>query len=340
MKAPKQQVILWLLIGLSLTALGTWRWYLPWRGRAGVEDALAKGSVGEASERARRLVRSYPDDWQARRLLARAEFRAGRSYEAAAALHEARKLGLPEEQARVETAIQGAAGDFVRFEPILKQALEHDADDVDVVEALARGYSGAHRWVEAETACNRWIELQPNRIEVYTARGKIRQELKAYHQAIDDFAAAVRLAPDDFAAHLQLANGLLSDARIEETERELQWCRRMEPKRPEPLVGLASCAIEHGKLDEAQRFLDQALALDPNNGPGLHEQGNLYLLRRQWPKAVLVYEHILQLDDRDKHAHLKLAQALRSQGDLSRAETHRRRFEELDRGQIMAGGTR
>src|SRR5207248_7018444 len=130
--------------------------------------------------------------------------------------------------------------------------------------------------------------------------GQARLEAREFGKAADDFRAVVRRAPEHFQARLLLAHCLLSDARMAEAEPELLVCRQLRPEAVEPLVGLASCAVERGDLNQAQALLRKALALDPGSTLALNEQGELHLLRQRYDLAVTVFEDVVRRDPWDK----------------------------------------
>jgi len=136
--------------------------------------------------------------------------------------------------------------------------------------------------------------------------------------------------PNHFRARLLLAHSLLSDARMADAEAELLICQGLRPDRVEPLVGLATCAVERGDREQARARLERALALDPSSTLALQEQGNLYLRDQRYDLAGPVFQRVVRLDPRDKQAHLKLAQVLRQQGDPEGARKHEEAYRELD----------
>jgi tetratricopeptide (TPR) repeat protein len=329
-------MVLILVAGITALALGSY--VLRERFQRGpslaqVEAALADNNLAHAEELLRQVLKDDVENLQAQVLRAQVLRRLGRVEESQHALGQALDRGMAEEAARREYVLLEAARNFPRAESWLRQLARDQPADIEVAKALAEGYLNTHRWPEAERACTRWLELQPESVDIRFARGQARQENRHFELAADDFRAVLRQMPDHFSARLLLAHCLLSDARISEAEPELRVCRRLAPQRPEPLIGLAACAIEREDWDEAQALLSDALTFDPKSSAGLHEQGNLYLLRQRFDRAIPIFERVLKLNPRDAQAHLKLAQAMRKEGDTEGARQHARRYEELAREQ-------
>jgi tetratricopeptide (TPR) repeat protein len=321
-------------IVLAVTALSGWRWRQATeraRQLAQAEKTLEDGDLVRAEELIGSMLKKDPRQLQPRLLQCRLCRLLGRWDEAERALNQALDLGLAEDQGRREYVLLEGRRQFARAELWLRQLQEQDPDDSEVVQTLVEGYSQKRRWTEAERSYSRWLELQPESTAALLGRGQVRQEMRRFELAADDLRKVIERQPENFRARLLLAHCLLSDARIREAEPELQICRQLGPLRPEPLIGLAGCAMEREDWDQAQALLNQALAFDPKSLAALHQQGNLFLLRRQYDRAIPVFERVVQINPRDPEGHLKLAQALRQQGDEPRAKEHARRYQELEK---------
>jgi Flp pilus assembly protein TadD len=313
-----------------------WWWhhgpsYTRARELAKAEQALQDNNLAGAEKLLRQLSKEEPNEARVQFLYAQVLRRLGRRQEADVVLLRAVQLGLPESEGRRENALLEADEDFAVAEPVLRRILEERPDDLDVLQALAQGYAASRRWTDAERVYTTWLAQQPDRPDLLFERGRVRLEAGRFAEAAADFREVLRGSSAHYRARLLLAHCLLSEARMPEAEAALRTCHRLRPERPEPLVGLANCAQERGDLNEAQKRLKQALALDPSSIVALHAQGNLYLRSRRYDLAVPVFERIVRLNPRDKQAHLKLAQALSQTGDLERGRKHERLYQELDR---------
>jgi Flp pilus assembly protein TadD len=316
---------------LALCALAAgWYLYGPAYQRNQAMRLLAAGKPAQAEALLRKLVRQHPADRITLELHVQALRRLGRAPEARLLLERAIQAGLPESEARREYMLLGAEEHFAEVERGLLEILSASPRDTEVLETLARGYARVERWPDAEKNCTRLLEIEPGRTEILLARARARQEEKRFDQASEDFREVVRRWPDDFDARLLFAQSLLTDAHVEDTEAQLQECRRLRPDRPEPLIGLASCAIEQRDWKTAERFLEEALARDNRSVQALHELGFIRLERGDCAGAIAVFTRILQIEPRDKQAHWKLARALRQGGQTEQARLHVRRFQELE----------
>jgi len=130
---------------------------------------------------------------------------------------------------------------------------------------------------------------------------------------------------------------------------------RLDPKQPAPRIALAEIALHLGKPQQAQRFLEQALAiapgdaqvqaawglylfhvakqytkaaqafaaaskLDPRSVPYQVELGDVYMLGLHQPKlAIEHYQAAIRIEPQDAPVHFVLANALAAGGDLKAA---------------------
>ena len=72
-------------------------------------------------------------------------------------------------------------------------------------------------------------------------------------------------------------------------------------------------AVNANKLDEAEKYVGQAMKLAPGHPDVLFLQGVLYLNRRNWPQAQTVLEKATQMDPANPRAFAALGMALSNQ---------------------------
>ena len=97
-----------------------------------------------------------------------------------------------------------AAGAYDRAIPELDSALVHDPTLVETRRLLARAYGGARRWQEAVGELDTAIRFVPDDPGLFFERGNAQLELGHTDRAIEDYAAALRLAPRAAVVHYNL----------------------------------------------------------------------------------------------------------------------------------------
>ncbi|MBM3296424.1 MAG: tetratricopeptide repeat protein, partial [Candidatus Aminicenantes bacterium] len=83
---------------------------------------------------------------------------------------------------------------------------------------------------------------------------------------------------------------------------------------------LASVSYNYGLEDEAVRYLEQALALDPDHHPSLFLLSTLRLKRGEYPAAEAGFLKCLALKPEDAEAHTRLGMVYRQTGAQEKAE--------------------
>jgi tetratricopeptide (TPR) repeat protein len=80
----------------------------------------------------------------------------------------------------------------------------------------------------------------------------------------------------------------------------------------------ANALLTAGDLDAAQPLYERVLASHPDDIAALVNLGNVHLRRRDWPRALPLFERAATLAPRDPHPRLGLAMALIGTGRRER----------------------
>jgi len=246
---------------------------------------------------------------------------------------------------RLHQAEQALAGNDLARAAALLQSFTADARARTLYERvlrrLVKADTSANRWDDVDRVYSRWLDFEPDRLDIRLARGQNRLTMAretggSTAPAVDDFRSILNRDPDNYEARLSLAQTLLSDAHMAEAQKELLVCRRLRPGRAEPLIGLASCAIEDRNWTEAHDLLRQALERDPGSATALTMKGDVCLQQQQYAQAAEYFREALKWEPLNKNAHLKLAQALRYGGRDDEARREERAYEKLDHAEKQA----
>ncbi len=83
----------------------------------------------------------------------------------------------------------------------------------------------------------------------------------------------------------------------------------------------AVISVRYGLEDEALKYLNEALALDPAHAPSLKLLGTVQFKKKNFPEAAAALERYLEIQPGDAEAHTSLGITYEQLGQKARAET-------------------
>jgi predicted Zn-dependent protease len=214
------------------------------------------------------------------------------------------------------------AGRFTEAEPVLRDALARRPDDVDVLDALARGYLAADRPLDAEPCLSELLHLQPNNAEYVRLRWNLYRKLKRWEPAYADVRRLLELDPADEDVRRKAMGEAFSTGHFAESE---DLCRSLLAQHPDDrkLKGmLAQIRRARGDDADAGRILDELIRSDPNDYASLQARGVLYDETGHSDQAVPLLRRVFDEDaTRRRPAGYQLALALEKVGKKDEAKT-------------------
>ena len=242
-------------------------------------------------------------------------------------------VDTPELRVRALTLSGRALYEAKRFPDavgVLMRAIEEDPDAVEAHRWLASAYYDLGLNDQTMVHLARIAELDPRDGRPHRLMGLIRKDFENYRAAIDDYRQSLQrdpVQPDRQRVLLELAECHL---KLHEDEDALAVLAEAEPS-PQRWALEAEGQYDSGRVDEAERLLDQTLAASPAHlealllkGTILLEKGNAAGAREAFTRATIGYPC-------EYPARAKLIQACRRLGDQRAVEEQTRIAEELKR---------
>jgi tetratricopeptide (TPR) repeat protein len=208
------------------------------------------------------------------------------------------------------------------------------------VELLERTYLAGMTLVEGppgrdrartEQALALWLRefpCQADQVQGLVWLGRVHM-LTNIETAAADFRRALVLAPDHFDARLHLASALVEyDAK--EAVEHLRVLRQRDPSHAQAALLLATVLRNLGELAEARAVLDNFLTTDPDHAAALLERGKLALDLSEAAAAEPDLRRATALLPEEPYAHLALSRCLQLTGHETEANTHQKRYLELE----------
>lgn len=213
------------------------------------------------------------------------------------------------------------AGRFAEAEPVLREALARNPDDVDVLAALARGYLTADRPLDADPFLSELVRRRPNTAEYLRLRLKLDRQLKRHEEAYADARRLLELEPGDDDLRRTTLGQAFSVGRFADAE---VLCRDLLAQHPDDrrLKSLLA-EIRRARGDDAGagQLLDELIRSDPNDYASLQARGILDDETGHPDRAVPLLRRVFDEDpSRRRPAGYQLAVALEKVGQADEAK--------------------
>jgi tetratricopeptide (TPR) repeat protein len=267
------------------------------------------GRVHDAEVTAKNLLKTWPDDVDAHKLL-------GRIY--------LRRLG--EGQNGASSASSGAVLDqaIAQFEKIV-QLQPQSVEDRMVLGQL---YTVKHEPKKAEEEFKAAQAIQPdsedvvlNLVRLYATSGDVQHaiktleavpqeqrspkmeftlgslydQLKQTKEAVEAYKRAADLQPDDLQTMDGLAQALLNDDQLDQALKEYQQLAAADPENSEALVHIAEIQRRLGKYEDALTTVRKARKLDPSSLEAGYNEGMLLDVLGRLDQAAQTYQSMVDL---------------------------------------------
>jgi tetratricopeptide (TPR) repeat protein len=145
------------------------------------------------------------------------------------------------------------------------------------------------------------IHLQPNSVEPYIQRARVRAQQKDMKGALEDLETALKIEPDS-------ATVLLARARIHQQAGDLKSAKadveavlKTHPDLPDVIDARAldaAISAGAGDYDQAIAELEELLKIMPKNAELLYQIGQLYSVNKEYTKAIGKYNSALDYGEK------------------------------------------
>jgi tetratricopeptide (TPR) repeat protein len=150
--------------------------------------------------------------------------------------------------------------------------------------------------VEALKIHDRALELNPDSVDDYMSRGKLKYELGHFSEAVKDFDRAIKCNPNLASAYSIC--GRAKEALGQRLE-AIQYYDRALDINPQSVADYINRGIVKkatGQLSQAEKDFDFALQLDPKYAGTYINRGNLKLMLGKFGEAFQDFDNALKLD--------------------------------------------
>lgn len=232
-----------------------------------------------------------------------------------------------------------AQGRFAEAEaPLVRIVNDLDRVDPEADEALARVFLQTYKLDLAARVLRKWMRDAPEDARPYLWHTEIdRRTETSPETTIQHYRAALDRDPNLDPARLGLAEVLQNAHRAAEAAPEYERYLARHPDDLKALVLAGQNARELGQDDQALKYLERALAIQPDHAIALKARALLRAARDDLHGALDDLDHAIATDPYDQEAYYRrglvlsrLNQPDRARADQDRAAQLRREAEQLD----------
>jgi tetratricopeptide (TPR) repeat protein len=226
---------------------------------------LEEGHLHQAGRCFEMAVELAPDHAEANFHLGSFYLEADRPTEAVAALRRA----LAAEPANAEALLMLGDAYLSQGRPVMalasfRQAAALTPHDAEILCALGRAAHEAGMTAEALEALEQALAIDPDNAEALIGIARIHYEADRLDDSLAYLDAAIHASPELAAPHLYKGMTLQDLGRLEAAEAEYRHAAELDVDNPMPAYNLAHLCWRQGRLEEALRHFEQALAIAPD----------------------------------------------------------------------------
>jgi tetratricopeptide (TPR) repeat protein len=252
--------------------------------------AMERGEWQKAEELLNSAIKSCPVDSDARRRYAEVLWHRGDASAALGQLEEAARLSADKPELAIRMGeIYLALERWQNARRAADLALAVDRQNAAAWSLRARAAHGAGDLRQALADFQRSLAYQPNDpvvleqlAELYRSMGQPERALPAFQALIDGYPPGEE---PPRVLHLQ-GLALAALGRHEAAIESFELSMRRGGTSPDLLVHVAQAELASGRLEDAQRTLDKALSVAPNNPLGRSIAGQLQLARENSQREI------------------------------------------------------
>ncbi len=217
-------------------------------------------------------------------------------------------------------------GDFQGMTIELKNALLKDESFFEGRRALGEAYilSGDGNSAAKELRLANRLRSNDTDVAISLVRAKLLQN---QYEAIPDLIKKLGIPEEDTTAQILAAKAEIGLMKLEPARAKLLDLLKQSPESIEAYQALATIAWRRRDYAETEKWVTNALEIDPKNGESWLLLGEVQLVRNNYPAAVASFEKCLELEKFAKSAtsigaHAGAAKALLAENKHSEAQRH------------------
>jgi tetratricopeptide (TPR) repeat protein len=217
------------------------------------------------------------------------------------------------------------AKDYSKSELVLNRALKLKPDSVETMYLLGQALNEESRPVDALDLLARAHKLAPENADVIFLLARISMGQNFFEDAIPLLESGLKVAPQRADLHAALGESYFMSGKADKAIEEFKKLIALEPSaRSYTFMGLSYRHL--GRFNEAQKYFEEGLKLDPSNAACLFNLGFIEERQGNTAAADQHFQHALRANPDFSDALLELANLRTQQKKLPEAAELLRRY--------------
>lgn len=198
------------------------------------------------------------------------------------------------------------AGEYPKAELALNRALKLKPDSPETLYLLAQVYADEKKPVDALELLVRARKLAPQNTDVIFLLARVSMTQNYFEDAIPLLESGLQIAPKRADLHAALGESYFMSGKTEKAIDEFKSLLALDPSaRSYAFMGLSYRHL--GRFDEAKKYFQEGLKLDPRNGSCLFNMGFIEERQGNHAAAESFFQQALKSNPDDSEALLEMA---------------------------------
>jgi tetratricopeptide (TPR) repeat protein len=200
------------------------------------------------------------------------------------------------------------------------KAIEADAKDYFAHFNLAMSYTLLHKDGDAAAEYRKTLELKPGLYEAELNGGIVLLRQKNPAEALPLFEDAARQKPQEFRPRYYLAESQLQTGDYSKAEESYKLAIVLDAKSAGAQLGLAQTLVQQGKIVDSEPYFRKAAELEPKYRDYLLQLAGLYEKGGQTAEAIAIYREFPENGAAQAHAGELLLESRKYEDAVPRLE--------------------
>lgn len=220
--------------------------------------------------------------------------------------------------------------EYSKADLTLNRALNLKPDSVETLNLLAQVYSAQSRPLDALELLVRARKLAPENTDVIFLMARVSMTQDYYEDAIPLLESGLKIAPQRADLHAALGESYFMSGKAEKAIDEFKTLIGLDPSaRSYTFMGLSYRHL--GRFDEALKYFNQGLKLDPHSAACLFNIGYIQERQGNYAQADTLFQQALHSNPDFSEALLELANLRTRDKKYAEAADLLRRYVKLSR---------